>query len=148
MISVSYNEFLAYTAGVIDGEGCLRINRYNSHAPMITIVNTNCDMLNEIALFLHTCLDVKCCGSYHDSGKPSEKVGYTLQINKWRDIACVCLAIKPYVINKLPHVELMLEYISECRFEQRGNVPLPEALKVKRITYWQKFSKLNARGKP
>ena len=65
-------------------------------------------------------------------------------------IACLCIVLKPYIINKLPQIELMIEYLSECKFVRKGwggGQSMPDELVIKRLMYAKQFKNLNKRGR-
>jgi hypothetical protein len=105
-------EELAYIAGMIDGEGCLRIynptnnDGYNRKSQTIlTIANTN----KEVLEWIKNKLD---CGNIYvrEHNNPKWKPVYNLRIASRLQIIKILKKIKPYIIIKKEKLKELLEY--------------------------------------
>ena len=103
---------IAYTAGLLDGEGHIGVRPYTSGCnhksgnfiPAVTIANTNLEVMEWL---------VKNFGG-HISGWSNKKTGqrraYHWVVSSLDDIAIFLALAKPFVIIKREQLELMLIY--------------------------------------
>lgn len=99
-------EDLAYTAGIIDGEGNIRLNKaYKSrcYTPLLTVTNTNPIITDWLQFFYGGSVGV------YKSGKANWKPSYY-----WRlcgvEVVNLLKLVKPYIKLKVPQVELILKF--------------------------------------
>ena len=103
----------AYIAGLIDGEGCLRIEfdkRNNCGNPLIQITNNNREVLE-------WCKEALGCGEIYKN----ESKAFVYRLRK-KDVLRVLLAIKNHLIIKRRHADVLLAF-TKCRIKKR-KVPI------------------------
>lgn len=97
----------AYLAGIIDGEGCIKLYPHVKPPCQITIANNNKRMLFWVQEKLQ-------CGSIYIHKLPVErkhKTQYQWRIAAREQIKKILNAVKPYLIIKKDQAERMIEYI-------------------------------------
>jgi len=105
----------AYLAGIIDGEGSICITRkkqcsshkYTTYQPYIEITNLNKDLIDYISskipyAFKFTRPRTRINSRWRDA--------YTVQVTGLTHIIELLEQIKPYLIVKRQHAEVMIEY--------------------------------------
>ncbi len=113
MMELSEKEKWIYLAGLVDGEGCFGI--YYAHPaesrhpyPKLYVVNTNKDVLDWIVSFLKSVgVTAKV---YAHQVKGNRKQCYTCTMHKKADVHIICVMLRPFVIIKAKHIELMLRF--------------------------------------
>jgi hypothetical protein len=134
-------EQLAYSAGVIDGEGCISLfkmttkeGRIRCLAPKITIANTQREILDYCK---------KVLGGYMTkrSDRGARKEIYFLIITGWQSIFLALAKVAPFLVGKKRRAELLMNYleIHYTRFRRTGFTG--EELKI-----CDELHKLNKRG--
>lgn len=136
----------AYLAGIIDGEGCVNINRHKSKTSRlgyrfdahISISNTNLNLLKDIQKFVGAGTIRK--KTVHKSNRKQgyEWGVYSQQIKLLR--ACI-----PFLRIKYRQAVLLLKYIDKHNF-----IPGPKGLSLIRqrdqMKCWRRIRQLNRRG--
>ena len=131
---------LAYMAGIIDGEGCIRLNyktkisRYNL---WVTVANTDKALLDWIA--------ARWRGHVHVvKGKPEKNRRMAWRWNMAADLALHFLdEIYPYLVIKKRRAMLARRYQRYVQYGGRHGDPRVEPLQRK---FYDMFKILNARG--
>lgn len=127
-------EILAYTAGIIDGEGHIRFCNNKSRYPEVEVRVTNTKE------WLCQWLKMQY-GGWVTTASPSNKNKRWNVAYRWglpqRKIESFLLSILPYLNLKRPHAEIVLSYLKQKR-ENKQHI-LAEADKVL-------MSSLNKRG--
>ena len=126
----------AYAAGLIDGEGCIRLRKNTSkdlsYVPEIKIGMTD---IRPLAFM---------CRLYKGNLGVEKKVVGQKKVFRWtcssrKDIKPLLEDIVPFLLVKAPQATLLLEYMH--RFKRYGQYP-PEQREV----YFQALTALNYRG--
>jgi len=141
------NTFLAYVAGMIDGEGCIHIHRMKhrgrrreTYTLMVTIANNSWDLLSHLRLRLSGCIDRS------NAQRGRERTSYRLRFNG-NNAAMLLEAVYPYLVLKSSHARIASEFQWRIRLRKtRKKAPLtPEEFyqmsDLKRVT-----TQLNRRG--
>jgi hypothetical protein len=103
---------IEYTAGFIDGEGCFTTHHTQKGSPSLTIVNTDSDILDDIAelVFCITSIEPNIKSKWKSSKYPQRKECYCLRLGA--PILRVFLpVILPYLRVKRNQAETMQELI-------------------------------------
>ena len=134
-------QLLAYTAGIIDGEGCICISTHKndtkrgySYQLFVTVKSTNEWLIHWLKMQYGGIL-----GSQKGKGKFSDTWTWTLSSNKAMEFLKL---ISSYLYIKRPHAEIAIAYQSRQhnRTKSDDEVALFEAERIL-------LSKLNHRGK-
>ncbi len=115
-------EALAYLAGILDGEGCLRITRQrlrrkprNSprHWPTLFVGNTS----RPLADFLRRTFG----GSiYRRRPTVSHRPVYLWQLTTRASIFAILTAVRPYLLVKSAQADLLIEFITGLELGRKG----------------------------
>ena len=100
------SENLAYLAGIVDGEGCIRIHKQskrNCYSPMITVVNTNPILVDWLRFFFGGSV-----GVYH-SGNTNWKDSYNWRLTGIKAIELL-QQIRPYLRLKAQQADKLLAF--------------------------------------
>lgn len=142
---------LAYLAGLLDGEGCFRINRCGSKAQMerhnakspTYYGSLQCGMVEKAAIEL---LQQEFGGSVYE-----ERVRNRRSIWRWRlhgraDIIACLEKLMPYLMIKKPQAEVVYRFCQEWKtpFNRKLGIDPDELLR--REDAYQAICKLNAVG--
>jgi hypothetical protein len=122
----------AYLAGLIDGEGCIKLYPQMNPPCQITIANNNKKVLDWVK-------DKLDCGNVYIHKLPPErkhKTQYQWRVASREQIKKILKAIKPYLIIKDDQADRMLYYIhiNPYRGYRISECP-PQILKVIRNKY-------------
>jgi len=105
---------LAYIAGIIDGEGSIRIQKSSEkdwnckYTPMISLVNTNIEVVELVASFLGgTKIHTHNPSKY---GYPNRKICYQTCKAGSTSVAIILKKLLPYLMIKRRQAELLIEY--------------------------------------
>lgn len=143
------NEEFAYIAGIIDGDGCIHINKKKGNKERslnfsleVTIINTSEKLMNW--------LFDKIGGSLYFEKKrlsPKWKRVYRLRISR-RQAGFLLEKISPYLVRKKRQAEIGLLLRSYTRKKEKGNTRrLTEGEINERHLLYQEMKKLNRRGR-
>ena len=91
---------LAYMAGLVDGEGCLRINKEDRCSVIIT--NTDIKMIEWVKFNFGGIIYLE------EREKNNWKSCYTINIRKTKDILKLLIAIKPYLTIKIEQADKLI----------------------------------------
>lgn len=152
--SITYS----YIAGLIDGEGCIRINRQLPKTKNQNVrykLEVGLHMTNSISIeFVNSFFPASSIRRYSSKKHPTHKDSYQWTI--WNKSASALLkAIQPYVILKKPQLELALSFYNHLakyaslRYQKGkvGTIPLPANIIKERNLFYLKMKILNKRGK-
>ena len=140
---------LAYLAGIIDGEGCIRLAKNCSGNKRISshTANVNCGMTNPIAVeMLHQIFG----GSIRDVQPTCKNASPCKPLRYWYasgtdSVARVLLALYPYLRVKKKQAAIVLDFCFNKRDgRQRGGLTQDER-RWREDLYWQ-VRELNRRG--
>lgn len=122
---------LAYMAGIVDGEGCIAIERYVSkghgyYRAKLRVANTNKELLEFLKLYFG--------GTISNFGKrsPNQKPAYMWAIPGETAIKCI-KALLPYLFLKRPQAQLAIKFQSKKR--GKGYYKTPKELAVEEAQY-------------
>ena len=100
---------LAYMAGLLDGEGCLRIDERKNRGRRITVSVSNTDMK-----MINWMKENFGGNIYEDNNaKYGWKACYQLQIRKTKDIYKLLKAVSPYLITKKEKAKELIKRAEE-----------------------------------
>ena len=106
---------IAYIAGLIDGEGTIRMNAFKEKAnwnpkymPYISFVNTNMEVIELVKEFLNAKTIIR--HSPGDKGFKGNKVCYKVQKSGPKSVIKPIETLLPYLRIKKPQAILVLEY--------------------------------------
>lgn len=127
----------AYTAGLIDGEGCIRIQK--NHGLTLCVSNTSLDMLQwlrdvwggRIYVNRHKYVNSKPFFQWQVHGKPAVAV-----------IRQIC----PYMIVKIKQADKAIEFEALIGVKNNYIVGFNELKKAERQVIYQELKSLNQRG--
>mgnify|MGYP001590774955 CR=1 FL=1 len=141
---------LAWAAGFIDGEGCIRLARYlqrrsrNQKAGpgyhiCLLAVNRNIDALRLLQSMFGGTIRKKVVAKGYNQ---------TWQWECWSSTAYNAMRLlRPFFVIKHPHADLVFEFQERAvRKINLGRVPLTETEVSLRDSYWRKLKTLNGRG--
>ena len=141
------SEQLAYTAGLIDGEGYIGIvkrhrpdfggKRY--HQPVVKLVNTDEGMVDWMAQF----------GGYKYRRKPTtanRNPTWWWELRGWNQVEPFLRQIRPWLRTKAPHADIIAEFCGA--YKGRGRVALSEDVLDNRERLYFSLRKLTHRGPP
>jgi hypothetical protein len=139
--------FLAYVAGLIDGEGCIFIHRMKhkrkrreTFSLMVTIANTSWDLLSHLRLRLSGCIDK----SNEQRGR--ERRSYRLRLNG-NNAAMLLEAVYPYLVLKSSHARIASEFQRQIRLRKaRKMAPLTPEEFYQMADFKRISTELNRRG--
>lgn len=134
---------LAYLAGIIDGEGTMYIQRRMDNGswtywPRFQICNTNADLMN----WVHQTFG----GLIYKKERNHIKSHWKAQIQWYSKISIMdqlLPLIYPYLINKKPHAEIMMEF--RKTFANKSKQKLPKEVQYFREECLNKIRNLNHR---
>ncbi len=101
------NEYLAYIAGYIDGEGCIRATKQsngNAHGVHVFITNTYLPLLLEIKNNFGGKVSIRSKSS------DKHRTVFQWRISRRKDIKLFLTIILPFLKEKREQAKLMLEY--------------------------------------
>ena len=121
----SVEERLCWLGGIIDGEGCVtalaghtktghgHIYKYRRYVPLISIVNTDKVMIEEIIDILKT-VDVGHWVNYRESQRnhPSWKPKWEIMINGMKRCAKAAEVLLPYLVSKRERLQAMKNWVN------------------------------------
>lgn len=133
-------EEYAYLAGIIDGEGCLRVNQSGLyHVPVLLVGSTSLELIKY--------LKDTFGGSYYNADRAGQK-GNNKRSYQWRigskKLFELLEPTLPYMVVKREHAKLMLHY-RDIAVDGRS-VKLTNEIVAERNSIVDKFSLLNKRG--
>jgi hypothetical protein len=131
---------LAYTAGIVDGEGSVALTRWkNSFLPFVQVTNTDRRIIDW--------LQERFGGSVYifTRNSPIHKPRFNL---RWvgKHSTALLIVLLPYLVLKRQQAELCLRYYSEGRNFHDGNNRLPEFEYERRKQLHAALKALNKRG--
>lgn len=152
MIVLKLNDLeIGYIAGILDGEGSISLKRQagrRSLAPFIQITNSSKVLMDWIKervggyIYPHSCM-------YRD-GSTNRRDAWVWQLRKKEDVAQFLNQIKPCLVIKQRHAELLLEFI-KVHWSEGANpkdwTKYPEDIMKKEIEIFSEMWGLNSRGK-
>ena len=122
----------AYLAGLIDGEGCIKLYPHIKPPCQITIANNNKKVLDWVK-------DKLECGNVYIHKLPPERkhnTQYQWRVASREQIQKILTKIRPYLIIKTDQAEKMLGYIHQNPYRgYRISECPPQILKVMRNKY-------------
>lgn len=101
-ISLPAQERLAYLAGLIDGEGSIRIRK--KQYPFVAIYNTHQGLMDWLA---------QTIGGRVGVDKRGREPQYYWTIGAARDVYCLVKAIYPYLIIKKQDADIVINFLEE-----------------------------------
>lgn len=130
----------AYLAGLIDGEGTITIYKHKQHKrptfqlrPRVVVANTHMPMLHSLVRDYG--------GTLIKNGKPSSpRPCFLWRVFSQADIERILVGVRPYLIIKAVHADLMMRFI-----DLRKAVGRAPYGKVEEFCY-QEIRRLNQRG--
>jgi|SRR5215471_1605569 len=132
---------LAYTAGIIDGEGTVALTPWKrSFLPFVQVTNTDRRVIEWLkerfggTVYVH----VRSVSTVH---KPRFNLRWT-----GKRSTALLTALLPYLVLKREQAELCLRYYSEGRNFHVGNNPLPQFEHERRRALHAALKQLNKRG--
>ncbi len=107
---------LSWLAGIWDGEGTFSIiyqekKHGEAYIARITLSNTSEVMINEI-LRIFDSYDIKGHLWQEKPRQKHYKVAYHITINKLESVKLASELMKPYLISKKAHAELLIRYVN------------------------------------
>lgn len=131
-----------YLAGIIDGEGTIKVKRAlkSWYAPFVSVTNTDQTLMD----YLQQLLGVKGYGhTYHEHRKiPNHKTKYVYNIASVQGVKQILMQIIPLLIIKKKQAKLVLEFIA-IKEEKADYGVLPREKEI-----FLELKHLNARGLP
>ena len=143
------NQFeVAYLAGIVDGEGCISINKAKPrgrsknpcHVLRITIANTNRDLINWLAIKMGGCSRKSSRAKYPANWKDS----WQWHIEGFPAMELLCL-VEPHLIIKKAQAIIAIEF-QKKKSISNGKV-LPEEEVFLRDGFRNRLMNLNKKGK-
>lgn len=138
---------LAYTAGLIDGEGTIGIGhskpnyrRRNNYFSYVSAVNSDKKLIE----FLHTAFGGGIYGPYE--GKGNRKETWVWRLHGPASTRFVTL-IRPYLQSKAAQAWVALEFRAQCSWGHVGSRGLSPEEAALREGYFQIMKALNKRGR-
>lgn len=139
---------LAYTAGLVDGEGYIGLYKNysakDSFSPVVKVVSTDLVMVPFMQQHF---------GGYVDTRKPprpGSKQSYCWQIRNNRQVKPFLESILPYLRVKKARAEVVLSYIDTCKYRRvgydNGTYTTDPAVIKRRWEHYRKIRSLNQRG--
>ncbi len=133
---------LAYLAGIIDGEGSVYIQRSMdkgtwTYWPRFQVTNTNRKLME----WIHETFG----GLIYDKPRKQHNPTWKMQIEWYTKISSMDILIPlilPYLINKKPHVEIMMEF--RKTFIKKANKKLSPEVQTFREECMLKIRHLNS----
>lgn len=103
-------EKYAYIAGIVDGEGCLCIEKYtrnnsNAYVACLTVANSRICLIN----WLNKQIPAEIIERHYT--KKNWNTGYTYRLRKVESLKLLLVNILPYLLIKSTQAELLLELI-------------------------------------
>lgn len=129
---------LAYLAGIVDGEGCIAIQKANwqgkwQYAVNMKVTNSDPNIIEHIQS-IYLALNVNpLVREKNNQDKPQWKSWFDLYLTKQSAIKTVLEAILPYMIGKKARAIIMLRYIDKT---------------IEREDAFQALKTLNHKGEP
>lgn len=136
---------LAYTAGLIDGEGYLGLipncRVTTSLAPKVKVASVTL----EIVEFLHSTFGGHLDKVRKHKGNHRDSYMWTLsnKVNVYKFLK----EIRPYLKLKFKQADIIFNYCENCTFAEMRNKNTKEAGEKKRMDFYNQIRKLNHRGK-
>lgn len=138
--------WLSYTAGLIDGEGCITIqkrlrsrNRHPLYVPQVIINMVKPDCIRKLQFFFGGSINLK------KSYKPNANHSYAWTVSG-KAATRFLWQIEPYVILKAPQVAAALWVLRSRAKDPNGKKLTPEILSI-REKCWKICKENNRRGK-
>ena len=131
---------LAYVAGIIDGEGCIRVNRQGANRPVVRVHVTNTSKL------LVSTLEEWFGGYVWSEDKsyiPNAKLRYVWEVSAIQAEEFLRL-VEPYLLLKKEQARIALQ-IRETMV-RRGRTPVAPDVLARRETLAAELRKLNKKG--
>ena len=133
--------YAPYIAGLLDGEGTFTIRwnrgtRFPSFYPFIMVSMTN----EEVIRFLAKTLQV----DFTRKVRNNRRTYYVLRITTKHEIVMILEALKPWLIVKKEHAQIILEFIALKEKEELTH----KEIVSKRAELYLKIRKLNLKGRP
>jgi hypothetical protein len=123
---------LAWTAGVLDGEGCIRINR-SKWFLALSVVNTDQKMIFRLK-------ELFGAGSiYYGKAKPPRAARWIWSVSS-NEAASVLRAVRPYLVTKQAQADLALKFLTDAK--GRSGVKLSPMLLSLRESFFQQMAHL------
>lgn len=142
------DEQAAYIAGLIDGEGCIKITKErrkkahwsDTYTYAVTVCNSNLEILQWLR---------QVTGFGRISPKSQKKDRNWKQTYDWEllhgEIPIFLNRISKYLRVKLTQAELVLEYIRDCEFGAGSGI-VSDSISIRREVIYGEMRLLNARG--
>ena len=145
-ISMTNKELLAYTAGLIDGEGYIGLIPHsvtkNSFSPKVKVASTNIELVE----FLHNNF-----GGHLDKlrvySQPNRKMSAMWTLSNGINVGPFLKSLLPYLRVKNKQANLILEYIKKYRYKKMRQVNKEDII-LKRQDIYKQIRVLNYRGLP
>lgn len=136
------SEELAYMAGLIDGEGCLRIAhigpRKKTYYPMVCIAMTHRETIEWVAQKWKAGSIKR--NNHTATNNGAWRVQWVVRIHGMR-AQLLCRLLLPYLITKRENAQLIIEFPGDCR---RGGIT-DDIQKIRRAAFLR-MKDLNRRG--
>lgn len=138
----------AYTAGIIDGEGTIKLQHQRARNPVLYIPTV---LVTSTSFELPEWLKENWGGWLSEIQPRSPKgtencrkaLVWTLQGSD--KVLILVKAIQPYVLVKRAHTNLMIDFLTTGEVSQPPK-PISETELLRRQLYFQQFTELNKRG--
>jgi hypothetical protein len=133
----------AYLAGIIDGEGCLRVDCGKNgkgtvkYSITITVANTNFNLIK----YLHSTTNIGSVLPIPKKGNRKPQLRWTVYSKQAEEFL---LQVLPYLLVKEPQAKILLEARKHCRIPGRRG--LSDKEKKSKEKLYLKIKKLNRRG--
>lgn len=141
------SEQIAYTAGIVDGEGCFYIGKVkqgsygNGWQWRAMLEVTSCDKI------LIDWLNTLFIGATEEQYRWTSKKKFYRPVYKWRAhgplLDHLLPLLKPYLTIKSKHCDVMIKFRSTCK--NIGSKRLPDSVNSERDIYHKEMRKLNSR---
>ena len=146
----------AYIAGIIDGEGCIYIDKFiDKRTKKYTYclrMKVSMTCLKTVTWLRNTVLKEYKCNLHVAKGKKFErcKQGYVFAFST-RDLPRFCEAIYPYMITKKERCKLAMEYAQTHFMNNRSGrtgtfLAIPDHLREKKEDIYKKIKHFNQNG--
>jgi len=108
---------LSYLGGIIDGEGCISINKRTTYyVPSVSISNTNETLINYLKQLFDN-LEVDYCVEYQDRGsRKNAKPAWVIRVEGKPRVSFLLDLVSDYLIAKKEQAKLVSEW---CAFKGR-----------------------------
>lgn len=139
----------SYIAGILDGEGTIRLQHQQArnphlYSPMIVVTSVN----RELVEYLQSRMNGWIRTYQPSSPNNNAQEAHTWSIQGRDNVRPILEAVGPFVIVKRPQVNLLLRFLEECAsFSGVGPVGIPVEQLEKRKWYFEEFKRINKRGR-